>query len=477
MRLHANTVSSTSGALFLLVLATLPRPAESFFDALYDIFRWIVDQIDDFRLSLCTSRINLAVGYIALSLLIKTETYISLVEPKRQPGDNGFVDFTRQCENTAVTTAAVNSRLPEMMEKLKNRSITRPNNLGLLRLSQQPFTCFEDDTIYSNGYCGIGLGMPEDDHDEIRPFLDQALGNGGTTAFGDWVDEGTFWKFDDLKTSAEMYLSTRNKLTLGVDAGVFFMTEIHKLIFDITLTEQEAYEMLEFFDDFLQRSVLLDIPIILSPTNLRNQRKGYVERYEEAIRSRIAMFPGLDDSKVKLAAEGALDALIFAGGPSLTGAMEGTLGAYLNGFVDDSIDWTSTHDVGRVVMEVVRVYPPVLGVPYLEDGYRYNSLTGYTGYDKDVWSEDAYSFKIRGNVDYYLERLVSWSDAAVPDDDRPQASHVCPAKSFSFNLLVAFIVAMNVEEWEASSGEPPFVEDPGQGPFFWDPFDVERIVD
>lgn len=138
----------------LLVVLLLPQPAES----LFEVFKGIIQQFRDFDRSLCTSRNNIHVIQLALSLLLKTETYLSLIEPRRTDGDNGFVDFHEQCENAAVTTAASETRLQEMMHKLKEGSITRPNNLGLIRLSRYPFTCHDDSTIYSDAYCGIGLG-------------------------------------------------------------------------------------------------------------------------------------------------------------------------------------------------------------------------------------------------------------------------------------------------------------------------------
>lgn len=458
---------------------TLPRSTTSFADQLLSAFDWIrggtvQGRIQGFFLDICRSRLNLKYWLLSINLLLKRVTYITEIEALRMPGDNGFVVNTDTCVDAAISSSAIRTRLQEMMEGLRLGIITRPNNLGLLRFSQQPFTCYTDPSIYSDGYCGIALGMPEADHSQIRPFLDFALGNGGSTAFGAWVDEGTFWNFEDLQLSAAAFLQDRTELRLGPDAGAFFLIQIHKRVLDIDMTETEALDLLQFYADFVQRCTLPDVPIVLNPNGLRERRLQIINQYVTAIGARNHLF-GLQESQFRLAAEAFADALGFAAAPALTGATEGALGAYLNGLVDGGIDWSSIHDVGTVVMEVVRVYPPVLGVSYVKDGGRFSSLAGYAGYDQDVWGPNAYFFGIKGNLESYRALQLSWSDAAIPSSDRAFASHVCPAKSLSFNLLVAFLIAMNVPEWVAATGVPPEVNAPGQGPFFWDEFDITRV--
>lgn len=158
--------------------------------------------------------------------------------------------------------------------------------------------------------------------------------------------------------------------------------------------------------------------------------------------------------------------------------MAAVMGAYLYdlGDVNDMITWSDKEDIGRVVMEAVRVYPPVLGVPYVEDGTRYDILVGYSGYDFDVFGNDSHDFRVRfGTVQEYRAVLLNWADSAEPVSvTKPGTSHICPARSFFYNLVVAFLEAMEVETWMEADGLPAIPKD-GAGPVFWDDVRMKKV--
>jgi len=170
------------------------------------------------------------------------------------------------------------------------------------------------------------------------------------------------------------------------------------------------------------------------------------------------------DRHITITARGVLDALIFAGGLSVPGLIFSGLAAYYTGLTGTEFDITDPGQAPLLVMETIRNYPAVLGVPYLmpdgtdEDGntkyHRRAPLAGMGGYDKGVYGEDALEFRIRHSapdggdgLEFYKSHSIDWADSAKPVDGKPWSSRICPAKSMSYNMVLAFWEAMDPTNW------------------------------
>ena len=148
----------------------------------------------------------------------------------------------------------------------------------------------------------------------------------------------------------------------------------------------------------------------------------------------------------------------------------------MNDLDEGNIDWSNRDDLGRIIYEMIRWAPPVLAVAFEADGRRYHSTVGYTGYDADFFGDDWRDIRVRGDVDYYRERMLNWADTALPLAGRPETARLCPARSLSYNLVLAFMDALDVQSWEMADGAaPPNVPRPGGGPNFWSAFTISRI--
>ena len=446
----------------LLLLVALPSSSAFFSDLLG---------------GLCLGRANVMYWILAIPLLLDLQTYHQFLAVRFYNNGDYSLNIPTMCEVAFASHDAVGTEMEKMVEKLDAGTAHRSSNLGLLRLAQAPFTC-SDAPVYSDGYCGIGLGMPNEDHSKIRPFLDEVLGV--SDGLVPWGDSGNFWDLATIQTDAQAFLMERSSLRLGQDAGNFFIIQIHRRALGIELTEDEAETMQTFFTEFLRTSVLPPIPFLTNSNELREQRAGYLVTYVTAIEARRAAgtITSINQEDVLLAANAFLDAMIYAGLPSLAGISAGVVGVYLHnlGNANDVLDWNNPADLGRAIMEAVRVYPPVLGIPYVEGNTRFESLAGYSGYDFGVFGADSHDFRVRfDTVDDYRDQIINFADRAFPVAGKPETSHVCPGRSLAYNLLLGFLLELEVDTW-MELGDLPEVQPSGSGPTFWDFYEIQRIA-
>ena len=437
----------------------------------------LMDVMSNFFGDVCLGRANPSYWTSALMIILNFQTYHQFLGSRSYTDGDYSIEVKSMCEVFFTSHEAVATEMEKMVEKLDDGSAKRSSSLGLLRLAQAPFTC-TDSPVYSDGYCGIGLGMPHLDHSKIRPFLDEALGL--SDGLVPWGEMGNFWDLASIRTDAEAFLLGRSVLRLGQDSGNFFLIQIHRRALGIELTEEEAETMQVFFTDFLQTTVLPAVPIVTNAKKMRQQRAVYLDMYVAAIEARIlsGTVTTVNEEDVLLAANSFLDAMAFAGFPSLAGVSTAVVGVFLHnlGNANDVLDWNNPVDVGRAIMEAVRVYPPVLGIPYVEGNKRYESLAGYSGYDLGVFGADSHDFRVRfDTVDEYRDQIINFADRAFPVVGKPETSHVCPARSFAYNLLLGFLLELDIETW-MELGDKPEVQPSGSGPSFWDYYEIQKVV-
>eukprot|EP00549_Striatella_unipunctata_P004264 CAMPEP_0118702748 /NCGR_PEP_ID=MMETSP0800-20121206/18091_1 /TAXON_ID=210618 ORGANISM="Striatella unipunctata, Strain CCMP2910" /NCGR_SAMPLE_ID=MMETSP0800 /ASSEMBLY_ACC=CAM_ASM_000638 /LENGTH=482 /DNA_ID=CAMNT_0006604039 /DNA_START=72 /DNA_END=1520 /DNA_ORIENTATION=- len=436
----------------------------------------------------CLGRSNPAYWIIGAPVILGFQTYHDQLSGLGYQQGDDIVLAPTVCEVLGVSHAAVANGTAEMVRALNENDpdiAYRTNNLGLVRMSNSLFTCLDDNNnnVYSNGYCGIGLGAPTADHARFRPFLDTILGNGDAT--GTWTNSGNYFSLMDISQAAQDYLEEKTELWAGRDAGIFFLTYFNDRIMDIQMTQAEAQEMQLFSERcLLATSAPVGVPIVFGPIALRTKRAAYVELYRDAIERGIesGRFSSsiLASDDILLTSNVLLDAVLFAMLPSLTGVLRGVIGAYLHnlGGINDNVDWTLHSDLGRAIMEAVRVFPPVFGVPYVLDGLRYSNLVGYSGYDRTVFGDDAWYYNVSRfeTLDQYRQYVINWADRALPLEGKPETSHVCPGKSLSFNLLLGYLSALDIESWKEGPLGKPTVRDSGAGPLFWVYYKIQKMI-
>ena len=155
------------------------------------------------------------------------------------------------------------------------------------------------------------------------------------------------------------------------------------------------------------------------------------------------------------------------------------MGSYFNDLINVNVttaaDDSNKASLQLAVLETVRFYPPVGGVPYVDaaTNIRHQGVVGGTGYDPAVFGANAREFHVQtGDFSYYTEQLLNWANAATPLAGKPGSNHVCPAKNLSFGIVTAFLTALNPGDWEVET--PPPIPAVGSGPIFFDSFSMTR---
>ena len=381
----------------------------------------------------------------------------------------------------------------------------RGNELGLLRLNQVSgsetrsselkWRVFGSNTgslqafypeCKGEEYCGIALGVTQVDHKKVRPVFDHVFGSEGITD-GTIGLTGNKWSRDEMRASASAFLASKNTLDVKNDAGIWTTMVLHKMALNIDLTWSEA----QAFVDFQSKAVILTplpsfvpdwLGSALKLEETLKQKAQYLKKYEEHIRENIGnglytesdgteLLSASDAEGIKKTAWGFLDALIFAGGLSVPGVISSGLAAYYTGLTGSDFDINDPNQMPLLAFESIRHSPPVLGVPFMVDGHRHAPLAGMGGYDKTKYGEDADNFRVRKTLAEYKALSIDWADFAKPVDGAPWSSRICPAKSLSYNMILAFWEALDGTNWYVDPETPITREN---GPLWWSAFTIHR---
>lgn len=416
---------------------------------------------------------------------IALKTYVPYFEANMR-SDGLSSDHPGTNTRSYIAHSEIVKRIADLPVKQEAGEVIRGNELGLLRLNTAFYPECEGEE-----YCGIALGATQADHKFVRPVLDEVFGDGQDGVMG---TSGHKWAKADLLTSAKGFLASKNTLDVKNNAGMWTTIVLHKTALGIDMTEAEA----QAFVDFQGKAVILTalpsfVPSLLGgvlglDATLESKAR-YLTQYEAAIRKQVASgaITKLDashadyDHHVAKTAQGLLDALIFAGGLSVPGVIHGGLAAYYTGLTTGGtvdFDINNPAHAPLLVMESIRNYPPVLGVPYIEkeDGFRHAPLAGMGGYDqsvhgKDATGYDATEFKIRHTIEKYHETSTDWADSGAPVADAPWSSRICPAKSMSYNMALVFWEALDATNWYVDADTEISREN---GPVWWSPFTIHR---
>jgi len=357
----------------------------------------------------------------------------------------------------------------------------RGNELGLFRFNFRTFEyCLDLLPEEEQDFCGIVLGLPKDDHERIRPRMDYLWGDGREPGSPFSLD-GPRWSKEDFLDSASTFLEGKTALNLPDDADSWTIKELHRQALGIDLPDEQVQNFLSLQSASLLLAIapselvdLLAEQFGTSVAQVNGGKRAFVELYKTILPS---IFPELagDDIELSKTAMALLDSFLFAGGASVPSTIKNGLAAFFQGLTPkgEKFSMNDPKDLGLLVLETVRSYPPVLGVPYINTatGQRYAPLAGMAGYDKNVYGRDADEFRIRGDLSYYHARSLNWADAALPVDGVPGSSHVCPGRSMSYSMIVAFWEALQADRW-CVNPDTPIVKE--TGPTFWSDFTIRN---
>ena len=406
---------------------------------------------------------------------------------------SGFVPAPGLCSTSLSHYDDIKKFLEDLPEALGNNTYVRENALGLLRLNDKLFP----DDVWSNGYTGLALGAPLDDHDFVRPILDYLYGGGSisgdsyTPSFGGpFSTRGLHWSQSDLIDSAQTFVASKNEsLVVGVDERIWVTKQLHKISLGILLSDQEAQNFVNLQSAVFGISILpgaLAETIASDTFGLAEQGLTYFRNlYNDTIAgstdSRLVHVRSLlvDEGLYSQVVNAILDANLLAGGLSVPSVIKSSAAYYYAGFLDDTtpeFDTTSLQKLKLLALESIRLDPPVLGVPVInpEDGQRLSGLPGMAGFDKDTYGPTAGDFKIRGDITYYHNRSLNWADVSVHPSD-PRKHRVCPGRSLSLSMASAYLLAMELDNWYVESGVSSLNK--VNGPSWWDGFNLRKFAD
>ncbi|KAL7564766.1 hypothetical protein ACA910_010173 [Epithemia clementina (nom. ined.)] len=391
------------------------------------------------------------------------------------------------CTTAYFSHSNIKSKQAMLPKKFENRVAIRGNELGLFRLNPRLFP----DCDGESANCGYGLGATAEIHALMRPFLDYVFGD-GLYPFDKFVNTGPNWNRDDLVVSATAHLNGKENFEVGTEASLWVIKELHFLTLGLSLSDAEAQDFADLQGANLLLAIVPDIVMgaiegMLGTTveQVTSAKENLVQKYMVILSAKSDLVGGTidvaDPLQLRVAGTALLNAYLMAGGLSVPSSINNAAGSFFAGLTDANFDITNPLSLKLLVLEAIRMYPPVLGFPYIEkSGQRMASLAGMAGTDKGVYGDDALEFRIRGDLTYYHTRSLNFADAAVPKNEGTSIRS-CPARSLAVAMSSAFLEALELVD---SDGNPQWCVVGGPeslvlstGPTFWEDFSIEKCTD
>uniref|UniRef100_A0A7S1WSW0 C2 domain-containing protein n=1 Tax=Alexandrium catenella TaxID=2925 RepID=A0A7S1WSW0_ALECA len=229
---------------------------------------------------------------------------------------------------------------------------------------------------------------------------------------------------------------------------------LHKIHLGLDLTWEEAQDFTKF-----QSRALLIIPFPgLTPDNalwgtlgidkVLATKAEWLARYKAALREILPEEArAWSGEQLTLAASFVMDSLLFAGGASVPTVLSYCMAVPWTAWGRDNLPASfklRRSTIWPYVMETVRRFPPVAGVPYRDRSFGGSKPDQdvfcnvmMTAFDPRVW-KDHEKFILRPLEDYARNSLL-WAEAAMAPDNASPNSHACPAKDLSVRMPVEFL--------------------------------------
>jgi len=361
-----------------------------------------------------------------------------------------------------VSFSRVKAEMMAMPAKFHNAEAFKPNDLGLLRLNGEIFTYSENPAI--------ALGAPLAMHAKLRPAL--------MTMFANESE----WSVDVFAQEAKTFLSAMKAGGEVTQSNISAWSQqmLHKygLKHDISLQEAAAYQ--SYGLSALANSILPYaafnnklgglVEAKLQTSDVRAENAAKLETYSDLAKKRCP-FMHFSDADATMVAHGLVDgALTFAGGISVPGLITSMLAVVYSGDYGDFTD-PAVYSSSAFVWEVVRYFPAVVGVPFVQTGTTKRQACLIPGAlsDKSVWGDDAFDFVLRADSVYDGNIDVAWS-GFTNDPKYPNDSHSCPGMGMSKAMLLGFMEALEYTDWSTNI-KPKQVT---QAPIAWNSFALKK---
>lgn len=210
---------------------------------------------------------------------------------------------------------------------------------------------------------------------------------------------------------------------------------------------------------------------LLKTSATRKQNGQYLKTYAKLAKKRCPFRHFSNEQALEVSHSLVDGALSFAGGlsvPSLITSMLGVLYSKKHGDFAEN----KAYRKPSFMWETVRLYPAVVGVPFVKTGTTQREAlmlpTALT--DTAVWGKDAFKFTLRDEKVYKGNIDVAWNGFAE-DKRYPNDDHSCPGKAMSEAMMLGFMQALEYSEWSAS--QTPKIK--LSSPVAWNGFSLKPI--
>ena len=185
-------------------------------------------------------------------------------------------------------------------------------------------------------------------------------------------------------------------------------------------------------------------------------KRANVDKYEKILSTSPVMeevreLVGNETGALRKASWAILDTFIFAGGLSVPNSILHAMASYYDGFAGkQELDIHEGKNLKLLVLEALRRFPPVSSVPIMDarDHHRSLAFVAASGYEESVYGPDVKDFKIRGDLQWYHERSLSFAEPALPiNEDSPETARICPGRSLAVAMAAAWLEALDLEKW------------------------------
>jgi hypothetical protein len=330
-------------------------------------------------------------------------------------------------------------------QRCGNKTAFKPNYLGFIPMNTKFWP--------NESFHGIGLSQPLDIHAWTRPILAKLAGPGSKMWSSQWIAQ-----------EARKFLAGNNAFTVPTDIRGWLAQVLHKVHFNLTLTEDEGKDFMVAQGEIVGMCAIPEK--LLKPDTLFGRLIGkavqkkfdlpgklkfkekWIGRYIPALRKLLPdETHGRSDSAMYVLASGMLDALMFAGSQSVPLVISHGLllpySAWGQKFLPDEMkDLHNIQKLPAYTWEVIRRFPPVKGFPVQEpsfgnepDQHVYVSVH-MASQDERVWKEPT-KFKLRPLEEYHRKSIAFADYANDPDLGSPN-SHSCPGKDLAYSIALNF---------------------------------------
>lgn len=359
-------------------------------------------------------------------------------------------NFPGPTAQSYLTNGEIRAKMEAVPELQATGQITRTNMLGFLMINDKFWFDLPE------GQQGLGLGGQSMDlHRLVRPVTDRVFGEEGD------------WDAARIAQSAREFVDSKSQIDMKKDVKIWGQQVLHRIVFGIDISEEEAADFGDFQQKALITAVLPSFLVTLARSKgvegllekatkyeeVKARKQQYLDRFLPITKERHC--PSCNDLELSIVNTNLLDGLIFAGGLSVPGVLlPGIATLYAGDQSPAPGVQLSADNTEPFAWETARYFPAVLGFPYVDETKSQPlqiMALGMGQRSADVWGDDAESptFRMRDMQTYY-DNWVGHADFA--EDPAGEMTRRCPGKSLSFAMIEGWYKAWDQAAWTPAPG-------------------------